>query len=215
MLPSTFIKRFLSIFSILFLCSGSVSADEIKSKLIGEIDAETGQYTSADKGFQVTIPIKGTRDHVLNTLTDAFTARGTLLSVQPKKNGSTYRLETTHALDEHERKEPFSQASLKTFDWYRRLAIRSYREPLVELYTYSFKLNGRDSVGAIYKQFSSKTQGPRFHLFYLTDFGDELAFIWTDIPLVTENINIEEKIINGTAEQVKNSIAMLNSLTFE
>lgn len=210
-----FTNRFLSILSILLLCSGLVSADEKESKLIGEINAETGHYTSADKSFQVTIPVKGTRTYVLNALTDVFTARGTLLSIQPKKNGSTYRLETTHAIDENERKVPFAQASAKTFDWYRRLAIRSYRSPLVELNTYTFKLNGKNSMGSIYKQFASKDQGPRFHLFYLTDFGDELAFVWTDIPLAAENINTEEKIINGSAEQVKKSIAMLNSLKFE
>ncbi len=187
----------------------------VTGRLVGEIDAETGQYTSGDKSFHVTLPISGTRAYILNAVTDVFTVRGTVLSIKPTKTGGTYRLETTHALNKSERAISFEQASAKTFDWYKRLAIRSYRSPLLELSTHHFEIDGKKTIASIYKQFASDKQGPRFHLFYLTDFGSELAFVWTDIPLAAENIEIEEEIIEGRAEQAKKSLAMLRSLRFE
>ena len=214
-MPKNNYSLFVFILSASLLFVSNVFAVEKSSNLVGEIDAETGQYISVDKSFRVTVPVSGTRSYVLNTVTDVFTVRGTVLSIKPKKNGSTYRLETTHALNTNERKSSFAQASAKTFDWYRRLAIRSYRRPLVELNTYTFMLDGKQSIASIYKQFSTDKQGPRFHLFYLTDFGNELAFVWTDIPLAAENIEVEEEIIEGRAEQVKKSLAMLRSLRFE
>jgi len=215
MLKNTFQSGCIAILSMSLLFINTSLAENKTKKLVGKIDAETGQYTAGDKSFRVTIPITGTPAYVLNSVTDSFTARGSLLSIRPTENGGTYRLEITHALDENQRRADFAQASATTFDWYRRLATRSYRSPLVELSTFAFKLGDKQSSASIYKQFATDQQGPRFHLFYLTDFGDELAFVWTDIPLEAENIDAEESIINGNAEQVKKSIAMLQSLTFE
>lgn len=210
---NTYKIRFL-ITSILLLFSAIAFAVNEK-QLIGVVDEATSEYTSGDNSFRVTIPVTGTRAYILGAVTDVFTVRGTLLSIKPTKNGSTYRLETTHALNKDNRRTPFTQASITTFDWYRRLATRSYRSPLIELNTYAFQLDGKQSRASIYKQFATNTQGPRFHLFYLTDFGNEIAFVWTDIPLSTENIEIEEQIINGNIEQARKSIAMLKSLKFE
>jgi len=204
----------LCAFSILLLLTTLSLAAEKKTKLVGNIDEATGQYNAVDNSFQVTVPVSGTRAYVLNSVTDVFTARGTLLSIKPTENGGTYRLEISHAVDKDERKTPFAQASATAFDWYRRLAIRSYRSPLVEVNTYTFELDGKQSIAAIYKQFATDSQGPRFHLFYLTDFGNKLAFVWTDISLPAEDISVEEEIITGRAEQAKKSIAMLQSLTF-
>ena len=211
------IKRNLFIlctFSILLLLTNQSSAVEKKAKLVGKINEATGQYNAVDDSFQVTVPVSGTRAYVLNTVTDIFTARGTVLSIKPTKKGGTYRLEISHAVDKDDRETPFAQASATALDWYRRLATRSYKSPLVEINTRTFELDGKQSIAAIYKQFATDSQGPRFHLFYLTDFGNKLAFVWTDIPLPAENISTEEEIITGRAEQVKKSIAMLRSLTF-
>ena len=205
----------IHVFSISLLCINYGFAADNQKRLVGEIDAATGLYISGDKRFHVTIPITGSRNDILNAITDAFTPRGALLAVKPTENGTTYRLEITHTIGEDDRRTPFSQASATAFEWYRRLAVRSYQRPLVELNTYNFKINNKQSIASIYKQFATDTQGPRFHLFYLTDFGDELAFIWTNIPFAAESIDAEESIIDGRAVQVKNSIAMLQSLTFE
>jgi len=210
-----FFKITLSIFSTLLLLTNIAIAEDKKKKLVGKINEETGQYHSRDNSFQVTTPIKGTRAYVLSAVNDDVTTRGTLLSIKPTKTGTTYRLEITHAFDEDERRTPFLQASATAFDWYRRLATRSYQSPLIELNTYDFKINGKQTAAAIYKQFATDKQPPHFHLFYLTDFGKKLAFIWTDIPLAADNIEIEDAIISGRAEEVKRSIAMLKSLSFE
>ena len=216
-------NKHISTFNISLLCisllftSNVFAAEENtnEERLVGEVDAKTGKYISGDKNFRVTLPVSGTRAYVLNAVTDVFTARGTSISIKPTKTGGTYRLETTHALNTNERETSFEQASATAFDWYRRLAVRSYQNPLLELSTYSFELNGKKTIASIYKQLASDKQGPRFHLFYITDFGKELAFVWTDIPFAAENIEAEEEIIEGRAEQVKKSLAMLRSLRIE
>lgn len=208
----------VSLLCISLLFTSNVFAAEENPKeerLVGEIDAETGRYTSGNKRFRVTLPVRGTRAYVLNAVTDVFTARGTSLSIKPTKTGVTYRLETMHSLNEKDRTASFEQASATAFDFYRRLATRSYRSPLLELSTYNFDLDGKRTIASIYKQLGSDKQGPRFHLFYITDFGNELAFVWTDIPFAAENIEAEEEIIEGRAEQAKKSLAMLRSLRIE
>jgi len=216
-------NKYISALSFSLLCisllftSNVFAAEENKKEeqLVGEIDAETGRYTSGDKRFRVTLPVRGTRAYVLNAITDVFTGRGTSLSIKPTRTGGTYRLETTHSLKKNDSITSFEQASATTFDWYRRLATRSFQSPLLELSSHSFDLDGKKTIVSIYKQLSSDKQGPRFHLFYLTDFGTELAFVWTDIPFAAESIEAEEEIIEGRAEQVKKSLAMLRSLRFQ
>jgi len=183
--------------------------------LVGSIDFETGRYTAIDKTFQVTLPIKGAKRYVLSSITDTVTTRGTLISVEPKKDAGSYRLETSYAIVSNQRNMSFPEASAKTFDWYRRLAVRAYQGELIELISQPFKLKEHQAASVIYKQSSNDKTGPRFHLFYLVDFNDKLAFVWTDIPLEKDDLDLEEKIISGNAEQTKKSIAMLRSLQFE
>ncbi len=205
-----------TIFGLLFaLISITNSAVSSSKGIVGSIDPSTGLYTAIDKSFQVTLPIKGTRRYVINAITDIVTTRGTLIFIEPKKNAGTYRLETSNAVITSERTGNFTEASTKTFDWYRRLAIRSYRGNLIKLISQPFKINGRQGASIIFKQASTEKTGPRFHLFYLVDFNDKLAFVWTDIPLDKDDLNIEDNIITGKAEQAKKSIAILRSLHFE
>ena len=208
-------RHYFAVFICLCLISLNTNGIAKQKGLVGDIDAKTGLYTAIDKSFQVVLPIKGNQRYVISAITDTVTTRGTLISIEPKKNAGSYRLETSYAVASDERTHAFPQASTKTFDWYRRLAVRSYRGELVELISQPFKLNGRQAASVIYKQLSSKKSGPRFHLFYLVDFNDRLAFVWTDIPLEKDDLDLEEKIINGSAEQAKKSIAMLRSLKFD
>jgi len=209
-------RNLATILSLLFILISNVSyAVNSSMGIIGSIDPSTGRYTSIDKSFQVTLPITGTKRYVISAITDTATTRGTLISIEPKKNAGTYRLETSNAVTTSERAGNFTEASAKTFDWYRRLAIRSYRGNLIELISQPFKINGRQGASIIFKQASTEKTGPRFHLFYLVDFNDKLAFVWTDIPLDKDDLEIEDNIITGKAEQAKKSIAILRSLHFE
>ena len=212
---NTFHKYTIAAFIAVCLASISFNSIAKEKGIVGDIDVSTGRYTSVDKSFQVTLPISGTQRYVISAITDTFTTRGTLISIEPKKDAGSYRLETSYAVASNERTLTFSEASAKTFDWYRRLAIRSYRGELVELISQPFKLNGRQAASVIYKQLSSNKNGPRFHLFYLVDFNDRLAFVWTDIPLEKDDLDLEDKIISGNAIQAKKSIAMLHSLKFD
>jgi len=206
-------NKFLPILFSLLLTTTNFSHAE--KNLVGNIAGDTGLYTAADDSFSVTLPIKGTQRYVIDAITDTVTTRGTLISIEPKNNAGTYRLETSNSVLTQERNSTFAEASTKTFDWYRRLAIRSYRGELIELISRPFTINGRQAASAIFKQSSTNKSGPRFHLFYLVDFDDKLAFVWTDIPLEKDDLDIEDLIITGTAEQSKKSIAMLRSLKFK
>ncbi len=212
----TMIRKFSKLLALcaIFFAANTVNAENSTKGIVGDIIPETGEYTAIDQSFSVTLPIKGTRRYVVNAITDTVTTRGTLISIEPKKNAGTYRLETSNAVATEERNVAFPEASAKTFDWYRRLAVRSYRGNLIELVSQSFELNGYKAASVIYKQLSTSKSGPRFHLFYLVDYNDKLAFVWTDIPLEKDDLNLEEKIINGSAVQSKKSIAMLRSLHF-
>ncbi len=207
--------HFSTLLSILLIIISANCLAKSNKGIVGKIDAETGHYTAIDKSFQVTLPIKGTQRYVTSAITDIVSARGTIISIEPKKDAGTYRLETSHAVTTSERNISFPEASAKTIDWYRRLATRYFQNDLIELITQPFTLNGRQAISAIYKQLSTKETGPRYHLFYLVDFGTKLAFVWTDIPLEADDLDIEDKIISGNAEQAKKSIAMLRSLRFE
>lgn len=205
----------VKIISILLISISNHGFAEQFKGLVGEIEPATGRYTAADKSFQVTLPVKGTMDYILNTVTDRFTTRGSLVSIKPEKNASTYRLETSYVVDTQERNTGFLEASAKTIDWYRRLAARAYRGKLYELSTHPFDLDGKQAMAAIYKQFATENNGPRFHLFYLADFNKKLAFVWTDVPLTLEDLEYEEQIITGKAIEAKKSLAMLRSLRFD
>ena len=204
---------FVFLCAVIFSANSAYVASSSKG-IIGNIIPETGEYTAIDNSFTVTLPIKGTAKQVFSAITDTATSRGILISITPEKNRGTYRLETSHAVNSAERTGTFNEASARTFDWYRRLVIRSYRGNLIELHSQSFEINGRQANSVIYKQLSTKKSGPRFHLFYLVDFNNKLAFVWTDIALEKDNLDIEEEIIAGKAEQAKKSIAMLRSLKF-
>lgn len=200
----------LVLFFAIFFLVNTVNA----AGVVGNIIPETGEYSAIDKNFTVTLPIKGKKQYVLKVVTDTVTTRGTLISIEPRKGAGTYRLETSNAVATNERNVAFPEASAKTFDWYRRLAVRAYRSNLTKLLSQSFEINGRKAASVIYKQLSNSKNGPRFHLFYLVDFNDRLAFVWTDIPLEKDDLDLEEQIITGKAEQAKKSIAMLRSLKF-
>jgi len=207
--------RITSLLGLMLIVISSNCLAKGNDGVVGKINAETGLYTAIDESFHVTLPIRGTQRYVTSAIIDIVSTRGTLISIEPKKNAGTYRLETSNAVSTNERNTPFSEASAKTIDWYRRFATKYFQSDLVELITQPFKLDGRQAISAIYKQLSTKETGPRYHLFYLVDFGSKLAFVWTDIPLIKDDLDIEDKIILGTAEQAKNSIAMLRSLKFE
>jgi len=199
---------------IISISTNNITAAE-KHGIIGNIDPSTGYYTAIDNSFNITLPVTGTKQYVISAITDTLSARGTTIVIGPLKNASTYWLEISNALATNERSITFAEASAKTFDWYRRLISHTYDEKLIELIYQPFKINGRQAASIIYKQASKKNKGPRFHLFYLVDFNNKLAFLWADIHLKEDDLEIEDKIISGNAEQSLKSIAMLRSLVFD
>lgn len=205
---------YFSYLFLLLLISTNTSAAN-KESLVGKVDHETGHYVSINKGFKVALPIKGTKKHIVNSVTDRVSIQGTNITIEPVKGAGTYRLEITKTIPTAKRKSTFPEVSAKAFKWYRRLASQSFHGNLVELITQPLTINDRQAIYAIYKQPSNKNNGPRFHLFYLVDFDNKLAFVWTDIPLKQDDLEIEDKIISGSAVQSLKSMAMLRSLEFE
>mgnify|MGYP000503976083 CR=1 FL=1 len=62
-----------------------------------------------------------------------------------------------------------------------------------------FNIKGKHAAHVIYKQFANDTSGPRYHLFYLADYGERIHLLWTRISLVEENIDEENIIIEATS----------------
>jgi len=182
--------------------------------LLGTIVPETGLYTAIDKSFSVTLPLRGTREEVVDVVTDKLSTGGAVISIGTDRNSTSYRLEISFVLDRTLRNTSFRDASKQTFDFYRRIAQRAYPGQLIEVLQQPIELDGKPAALSISKQFADGRQGPRYHLFYLADYGNKLGFVWTDIPLAEENLDVEDAIINGTAPPVQKSLYMLRSLVF-
>jgi len=183
--------------------------------LLGSIDPDTGQYTATEKRFTVRLPVSGTLEEIKSQINDSVTAGRLAVSVTTGTNSNTYRLEVSYVLDRQLRDTPFEAATKKTFDYYRRLAARAFPGTITELLWQPFELRGNPAALSVYKQTAGQNTGPRYHLFYLADFGNKLGFVWTDIPLVEENLTIEDAIIEGTAPPAMKGLAMLHSLKFK
>jgi hypothetical protein len=194
--------------SLLLLFSPTCPAEpaEQEKALVGSI--EDDRYIARDKSFSFKLPIKGSPRALKEAITDAVRAAAHIITIKSVSESSNYRFEITHVLPGDKDDSNFTQATAKTFDWYRRLIQRAWRAPLVEIVNEEFDMRGRRAAHAIYKQFADEKSGPRYHIFYLADFDDRVSFLWANISLPEENLEAEDAIIaasSGPALKAKQS----------
>lgn len=199
--------KLLIICLLVLLSSSSIAAEGIT--IVGKI--ESGRYYAVDESFNVRLPVSGTQLQ-LAAISVTITVSRTILTITPADATHTYRLEISLAAPDPDKAGDFSSASKQAFDWYTRLASRLYKAPLVELYTEEYRLGEFPAARAIFKQFAEGDRGPRYHLFFLADFGETISFVWADIPLQQEDLAIEDAIIMGTDPVAINAQKFFNSV---
>jgi hypothetical protein len=198
----------VAIISLLLLCNPACPAEPGKPEkvLVGSI--EDGRYIALDKSFSFKLPIKGSPQALRDAITDILSPGSHVITVKSASESSNYRFEVTRVLPGDKDNSNFTQATAKAFDWYRRLIQRAWQAPLIEIINEEFDWQGRRAAHAIYKQFADADSGPRYHIFYLADFGDRVSFLWTNISLPEENLETEDAIIaasSGPALKAKQS----------
>jgi hypothetical protein len=174
--------------------------------LVGSI--EDDRYIARNKSFSFKLPVKASAETLKGTITDAVSPAAHVITIKSANQSSNYRFEVSRVLPGDKDNSNFTQATAKTFDWYRRLIQRAWRRPLSEIVNEEFDWNGHRAAHAIYKQFADAESGPRYHIFYLADFGHTVSFLWTNISLPEENLEAEDAIIaasSGPALRAKQS----------
>lgn len=182
------------------------ATDEQERVLVGSI--ENGRYVSRDKSFSFKLPIKGSPRAITDAITDTLSPAAEVIAIKSESESANYRFEVSHALPGEDDNSNFTQATAKTFDWYRRLIQRAWKAPITEIVSVEFDAQGHRAAHAIYKQFANKTSGPRYHIFYLADYNDRVNFLWTHISLPEEDLETEDIIIeakSGPALKAKQS----------
>lgn len=195
----------LLIFSLASVAEPKVT-DKVNRALIGSI--ENGHYVSRDKSFSFKLPIESDSQVVIDSITNTLSSTAEVIAIHSKNESTNYRFEVSHAIPGKKNNSHFTQATAKTFDWYRRLVQRAWKAPLTEIYTNEFETQGHKAAHAIYKQFADKTSGPHYHIFYLADYNDRINFLWTHISLPEENLEMEDIILeakSGPALKAKQS----------
>lgn len=191
------------VISLLLVSSFSCLAESAKPArqekgLVGHI--EDDRYVARDKSFSFSLPIEGSLREVKEAINDSLSPGGThVITINSASESSNYRFEISIVRPGDKNNSNFSQATSKTFDWYRRLIQRAWQKPLTEIVNEEFDWNGRRAAHAIYKQFAETNTGPRYHVFYLADFGDHVSFLWTNISLAEENLELEDTIIAASS----------------
>lgn len=165
--------------------------------LVGSI--EDGRYIARDKSFSFNLPIKGSPRALKDAIFDTLSPGSHVITIKSANEASNYRFEISRVRPGDKNNSNFTQAATKSFDWYRRHIQRAWPTPLTEIVTEEFNWNGRRAAHAIYKQFADAKSGPRYHIFYLADFGDRVSFLWTDISLPEENLETEDTIIAASS----------------
>jgi len=199
---------------LLLLCSSHHIAVAGDGGLIGQYNK--GFYTSPRDSFSITLPVRldNDKDDVQN-IQERLTRSSTLLAIPSNLSDSTYRAEIKQVSKIKDKKNDvanFALASRKAIDYYRRLTLRTFRGPLVELHYQQFKHRGFNAVHAIYKKFAANDEGPRYHLYYLIDFGSHIGFFWTDIGLEKENLELEDNIIEASSGPALKTYNFFSSL---
>ena len=138
-----------------------------------------------------------------------------VITIKSASEASNYRFEISRVRPGDKNNSNFTQATAKTFDWYRRLIQRTWRAPITEIVTEEFNWNGRRAAHAIFKQFANEKSGPRYHIFYLADFGDNVTLLWTNISLPEENLEEEDKIIAASSGPALKSKQSFLSFRFD
>lgn len=188
-------KPIIGIFLLLsFTC---VAENKVERALVGNV--ENGRYISRDKSFSFKLPIEGSREMILNAITDTLSPAAEVIVIKSEHNSTDYRFEISHALPGKEKNSNFTQATVKTFDWYRRLIRRAWKAPITEIVFTEFELHGHKAAHAIYKQFADNASGPRYHVFYLADYDNRIHFLWVNISLTKEDLEIENTIIEASS----------------
>jgi hypothetical protein len=189
----------LSLLLLFSLPAASEPAESARQEkiLLGSI--QDGRYIARDKSFSFKLPIKGSPQAVKNAITDAVNAAAHVITIKSANESSNYRFEVSRVLPGDKKNSNFTQATAKTFDWYRRLIQRAWQRPLTEIVNEEFEWDGYRAAHAIYKQFADAESGPRYHIFYLVDFDDTVSFLWTNISLPEENLEAEDAIIAASS----------------
>mgnify|MGYP000412558116 CR=1 FL=1 len=181
--------------------------------LVGSV--EDDRYIARDKSFSFKLPIKGSPRALKEAITDTLSPGTHAILIKSISESSNYRFEISRVRPGGKKNNNFTQATAKTFDWYRRLIQRTWRVPITEIVTEEFNWNGRRSVHAIFKQFANEKSGPRYHIFYLTDFGDNVILLWTNISLPEEDLEEEDKIIAASSGPALKSKQSFLSFRFD
>ena len=208
-MPTQLRKNSLSFtISILLLFSFHCKAEtkDTDNKLVGSI--ENNHYISRDKSFSFKLPITANQYTLEKRISDALSSAAAVITMKSDDKSTEYRFEVSYAIPEKENENNFTQAASKTFDWYRRLIQRAWKSPATKIVDEEFNAKDARAAHVIYKQFANNTSGPRYHIFYLADYGERIHLLWTHISLTKENIDEENIIIealSGPALKTKQS----------
>lgn len=182
--------------------------DTIKAGRVLVGSLEDGRYIAHDKSFSFKLPINGNLHAVKEAITDTLSPGTHAIEIKSASVSTSYHFEISRVHPGDKNNSNFTQATAKTFDWYRRLIERSWRLPATQIVNEEFKWQGHHAAHAIFKQFADATTGPRYHIFYLADFGDNVVLLWSNISLPEENLEEEDMIIaasSGPALKAKQS----------
>ena len=172
----------------------TIKVDKI---LVGSL--EDGRYIARDRSFSFKLPIKGSLHAVKEAITDTLSPGTHAIEIKSTSESTSYRFEISRVHPGDKDNSNFTQATARTFDWYRRLIERSWRLPASQIVNEQFKWHSRHAAHAIFKQFADAGSGPRYHIFYLADFGDNVVLLWSNISLPEENLEKEDMIITASS----------------
>ena len=161
--------------------------------LVGNIEGD--HYIAHNRHFSFKLPISGKSQVLKKSLADAVTDSADIITINSAEESASYRFEISRVLPGDKDNKNFSTATAKTFSWYRRLIERAWRSPVTEIVNKEFSLNGQQAAHAIFKKFADAESGPRYHIFYLADYGNHISFLWTHISLPEESLETEDTII--------------------
>lgn len=187
--------------------------DQTDRTLVGTL--EDGRYIARDGSFSFKLPIDGDLREVKKAITDTLSRGAQVIEIASGQDSTNYRFEISRVRPGDKDNTNFTQASARTFDWYRRLIQRAWKAPLNQVVNEEFTWQGRHAAHTIFKQFADATSGPRYHIFYLADYNDNVVLLWTNISLPEENLQEEDKIITGSAGPALRAKQSFSSFRFE
>lgn len=181
--------------------------------LVGNV--EEGRYIARDRSFSFKLPITGDLHEVKKAIADSLSRGAQVIEITSRQESTDYRFDVSKVRPGNKDNSNFTQATAKTFDWYRRLIQRAWKAPVEQIVNEEFTWQGRRAAHAIFKQFADATSGPRYHIFYLADFNDNVVMLWANISLPEENMQEEDNIIIGSAGPALHAKQSFLSFRFE